>query len=178
MDAEAAVTHPDDTGARAGAPGDPTPPREALIGGIVGQLQGLSLVADQIGAAFASRQSLAKSDFRALTAIHRAERDGHPLTGGQLAHELHLTPAAVSYLVDRLAESGHVWRDPDPHDRRRVRLRIGEKGLEVATAFFGPLRHIHEDALAGYSTDDLALCVRFLADVNASLTDFGRNLPE
>ena len=157
---------------------DATPDRDALVAGIVGQLQGLSLVSDQIGASFAAGQSLPRTDFRALTAIHRAEREGHPLTGRELADELSLSPAAVSYLVDRLAETGHVFREPDPSDRRRVRLRIGERGVSVAAAFFAPLRTLHDAALAGYSTDQLALCLRFLGDVNHSLSSFGETLED
>ncbi len=155
---------------------DARPDRDALVAGIVGQLQGLSLVSDQIGASFAAGQELPRTDFRALTAIHRAERDGHPLTGRQLAEELSLSPAAVSYLVDRLAGTGHVYREPDPADRRRVRLRIGERGTSVAGAFFAPLRMLHDAALADYTADELALCLRFLGDVNRSLSSFGGTL--
>jgi DNA-binding MarR family transcriptional regulator len=153
------------------------PPREALIASIVGELQGLSLASDRIGAAFAARQDLHQTDFRALTAITRAEREGDPLTGRRLADELRLSQAAVSYLVDRLAASGHVWREPDPRDGRRTLLHIGGRGRQVAAAFFGPLSVTHEAALAPYSAAELELCLRFLADVNGALSSFGDELP-
>lgn len=149
--------------------------RAALIAAIVGELQGLSLSSDRIGAAFAARHDLHQTDFRALTAITRAERLGDPLTGRRLADALQLSQAAVSYLVDRLAASGHVWREPDPRDRRQTLLRIGARGREVAGSFFGPLAVTHEVALAPYSAADLELCLRFLADVNGALTAFGED---
>lgn len=164
MDPEAADTPPE------------PPARAALIARVVGQLQGLSLASDRIGAVFASRHDLHQTDFRALTAISRAEREGDPLTGRRLADELRLTPAAVSYLVDRLAEAGHVWREPDPRDRRRVLLHIGEEGMAVASAFFGPLSRTHDAALAQYSEEELELCLRFLTDVNGALDAFGDRL--
>jgi hypothetical protein len=41
--------------------------------------------------------------------------------------------------VDQLIESGHIWRDSHPGDRRKVILRIAEPGLDPARSFFTPL---------------------------------------
>lgn len=152
------------------------PARAQLIAALVAQVQVLALASDRIGTAFASQHDLHTTDFRALTAIHRAERAGQPLTARQLADQLQVSPAAVTYLVDRLTASGHVHRDADPTDRRRVLLRFGDHGREVAGAFFGPLGQAHAEAMASYSEDDLATCLRFLHDVNASLDHFHRGL--
>ena len=114
-------------------------PHDELVAALVSQVQVLALASDRIGALFAGQHHLHTTDFRALTAIYRAERVGRPLTARQLADQLQISPGAVTYLVDRLAASGHVFRDADPTDRRRVLLRIGEHGREVAFAFFGPL---------------------------------------
>ncbi|MFJ6677295.1 MarR family transcriptional regulator [Actinosynnema sp. NPDC091369] len=43
-----------------------------------------------------------------------------PLTAGELAKEIHLTPGAVTGVADRLERAGLVRREPDPGDRRRV----------------------------------------------------------
>ena len=153
----------------------PTPPDE-LVAALVSQVQVLALASDRIGALFAGQHHLHTTDFRALTAIYRAERVGRPLTARQLADQLQISPGAVTYLVDRLAASGHVFRDADPTDRRRVLLRIGEHGREVAFAFFGPLGQAHADAMANYSDADLQVCLRFLEDVNAGLREFDEGL--
>lgn len=43
-----------------------------------------------------------------------------------------------------MIESGHVRRDSDPADRRKVLLRFADHGRETAGAFFGPLAaHTH-----------------------------------
>ncbi|MDO5534630.1 MAG: MarR family winged helix-turn-helix transcriptional regulator [Propionibacteriaceae bacterium] len=152
--------------------------REHLISALVTQVQVLALASDRIGAAYASQHHLHTTDFRALAAIYRAERAGQPLTARQLADELRVSPGAVTYLVDRLTASGHVHRDPDPDDRRRVLLRFGEHGRQVAGAFFGPLGQAHAEAMASYSETDLATCLRFLSDVNASLAHFHHGLTE
>lgn len=61
---------------------------------------------------------LSAVDHRALSLIEREA----PLTAGQLAQLTGLTPGAVTGLVDRLERAGYVRREPDPTDRRRVRI--------------------------------------------------------
>ncbi|MFE2750728.1 MarR family winged helix-turn-helix transcriptional regulator [Actinosynnema sp. NPDC059335] len=43
-----------------------------------------------------------------------------PLSAGELAREINLTPGAVTGVADRLERAGLVRREPDPADRRRV----------------------------------------------------------
>ncbi|NUT51813.1 MAG: MarR family transcriptional regulator [Saccharothrix sp.] len=43
-----------------------------------------------------------------------------PLSAGELAKEINLTPGAVTGVADRLERAGLVRREPDPADRRRV----------------------------------------------------------
>ncbi|MFI9816653.1 MarR family transcriptional regulator [Saccharothrix variisporea] len=43
-----------------------------------------------------------------------------PMTAGDLAKRINLTPGAVTGVVDRLEDAGLARRDPDPQDRRRV----------------------------------------------------------
>ncbi|KOX20944.1 MarR family transcriptional regulator [Saccharothrix sp. NRRL B-16348] len=43
-----------------------------------------------------------------------------PLSAGELAKEINLTPGAITGVADRLERAGLVRREPDPGDRRRV----------------------------------------------------------
>lgn len=43
-----------------------------------------------------------------------------PMSAGELAREINLTPGAVTGVADRLERAGLVRREPDPDDRRRV----------------------------------------------------------
>ena len=43
-----------------------------------------------------------------------------PMSAGELAKEINLTPGAVTGVADRLERAGLVRREPDPADRRRV----------------------------------------------------------
>lgn len=150
--------------------------REALVRELIAQIQGISLSCEQIGHVYATQRRLHNTDFKALTAIHRAEREGTPLTARQLADTLSVSPGAVTYLVDRLAAEGHVYRDSDAKDRRRVLLRTADNGRETASQFFKPLAEAHQETMARYSEEELTVCLRFLSDVHASIDTFGVTL--
>jgi DNA-binding MarR family transcriptional regulator len=59
-----------------------------------------------------------------------ALRDG-PLSPGQLARRLRVTPAVITGLLDRMERHGYLRRETDPEDRRRLRLVLTESGREV-----------------------------------------------
>ena len=50
---------------------------------------------------------------------------------GQLARFLHVTPATVTRVVQRLEEDGFLRREADPRDSRRVRLYLLPKGARL-----------------------------------------------
>ncbi|QRO02743.1 MarR family transcriptional regulator [Archangium violaceum] len=51
---------------------------------------------------------------------------------GLLARRLLVTPAVITGLLDRLERQGYVRREPEPDDRRRLRMVLTEAGLEVS----------------------------------------------
>lgn len=56
------------------------------------------------------------------------------LTIGQLARRLGVAHNTVVSSVNRLSAKGYVRREPSPDDRRQVRVRLTESGLEVLRA--------------------------------------------
>lgn len=50
---------------------------------------------------------------------------------GQLARFLHVTPATVTRVVQRMESTGFLRREADPEDSRRVRLHLTPKGRKV-----------------------------------------------
>ncbi len=146
--------------------------RARLVTAIAEQVRLLAQASEHVGHAFATQQGLHPTDFRALSLIYSCERAGEPLTARALARAMDLSPGAVTYAVDRLAASGHVWRDRDAADGRRVVLRFAPHGRDVATAFFGPLGRAHGQALAAYDEAELGVALRVLTDVTEALGEF------
>ncbi|BBY59019.1 MarR family winged helix-turn-helix transcriptional regulator [Mycolicibacterium sarraceniae] len=150
--------------------------RTELVSAVVTDVQALSAESDQIGRAFAGIHQLSANDFRALAHVMVAENAGTPLTAGELRTRMGLSGAAITYLVERMIESGHLRRDSDPDDRRKVILRYADHGMDVARAFFTPLAtHTHR-ALADLPDDDLAAAHRVFTAVLAAMTAFSADL--
>src|SRR3954447_3798006 len=58
----------------------------------------------------------------------------HPdrrLRVNELAREVVLSPTAMSRFVDRVEAAGYVRREPDPADRRALRVAITDEGVAL-----------------------------------------------
>ena len=142
--------------------------RTALEALIAADVRALSAESDQIGRFFARLHDVAANDFRALLHIMVAETAGSPLTAGELRARMGMSGAAITYLVERMIDSGHIRRDADPADRRKVILRYSDHGMTVARAFFTPLATHTHDAMAALPDDDLVAAHRtFTALIDA-----------
>lgn len=134
--------------------------RESLETDISADVRAMAAVSEQIGQVFAAQHNLRANDFRALLHIMVADVEGAPLTAGDLARLLGMSSAAMTYLVERMITSGHIRREADPSDRRKVILRYDDHGMEVARGFFTPLGVRTRTALADLPDADLATAHR------------------
>ncbi|OBH18049.1 MarR family winged helix-turn-helix transcriptional regulator [Mycobacterium sp. E3247] len=146
--------------------------RDALESLISADLREISTESDQIGRQFATSHHLRANDFRALMYIMVAEMAGRPMTSGDLSHRMGLSGSAITYLVDRLIDSGHIRRDSHPDDRRKVILRHGESGLATARSFFGPLAAHTSVALEDLPDADLMAAHRVLGALICAMQRF------
>jgi DNA-binding MarR family transcriptional regulator len=115
-----------------------------------------------MGQAAADRIGINNTDLNCLNILSFS---GH-MTAGELARATGLTTASITGVIDRLEEAGFVRRERDPHDRRRVvvRLALDKAVREVASVFVPMLRDWREMA-ARYSDDELRLIVDFYGRV-------------
>jgi DNA-binding MarR family transcriptional regulator len=146
--------------------------RAELESAISADLRELMSESDQISRLFATTHDVRPTDFRALLHIMVAETAGQPMTSGDLSHRMGLSGAAITYLVDRLIESGHLRRDSHPADRRKVILRYSESGMDTARSYFTPLAAHVESAFEGLTDADLAAAHRVFAAFNTAMRRF------
>ncbi|MGA8545982.1 MAG: MarR family winged helix-turn-helix transcriptional regulator [Mycobacterium sp.] len=137
--------------------------RAALESQIAADLRILTAESEQIGRFFAAVHDVRPTDFRALLHVIVAESTGEPITSGELRRRMGLSGAAITYLVDRMMAAGHINRQSDPGDRRKVILRYSETGLDTARAFFAPLGMHARHAMADLPDADLAAGQRVFA---------------
>jgi DNA-binding MarR family transcriptional regulator len=61
-----------------------------------------------------------------------AAADGEGITPKQAGEYLELSTGAMTSLVDRLEQRGHIERRPNPHDRRSILIHLTPSGADVA----------------------------------------------
>jgi DNA-binding MarR family transcriptional regulator len=135
-------------------------------------LRALNADTNRLERLFATLHNVSNNDLDALRHIIVSETAGTPLSSGDLRERLGVSAAAVTYLVDRMIEAGHVRRDSDPTDRRRVILRYSEHGSQVAQAFFRPMRAHTQKAMADFSDEELETAHRVLAAMSSAMKSY------
>src|ERR1700761_6173107 len=118
-------------------------------------MRAVTAQSDRLGRYFARQNDVSGNDFHALLHVMVAETAGKPLTMAQLRQRMDVSPAAITYLVDRMIDAGHIRREADPGDRRKALLRYEEPGMELARSFFTPLGAKVRSAMADLSDSDL-----------------------
>src|SRR5580704_11079662 len=76
-----------------------------------------------------------------------------PCTQRALASALHVTPRAITALVDSLAETGFVTREPCPADRRAALVTFTELGRTTGQALADGHRELARHLFAGLSAE-------------------------
>ncbi|CAN5468332.1 MarR family transcriptional regulator [soil metagenome] len=122
----------------------------------------MQLHADSVG----HEVGLHRSDLMAMNLMSQASQSGHSMTPGEVAKKMGLSAAAVTALVDRLEDVGHLARHRDTDDRRRVRLGLTRQAQKTGRAMFQPVNDRLHTVLANYTDSELELVLRVLSDVS------------
>lgn len=130
---------------------------------LVHRLRALVVQLDLFGAKFAQAHDLHATDVRALISLLDAERADHDATPGWLGLQLGLESASVTALVDRMVNKRLVSRERDPRDRRRVLIEVTDGAKELGWTFFGPLITHADDAIDGFTQDQIQTIDLFLS---------------
>ena len=101
------------------------------------------------GTAFAAHD-LDGWEFDVLAALRRAGRP-YMLSPGALVTQTLVTSGTMTNRIDRLESRGLVTRQPDPNDRRGVRVRLTTRGKEVVDSALADLLDSEQDLLSALS---------------------------
>src|ERR1700761_1122098 len=139
-------------------------------------MRAVTAQSDRIGRHFARQHEVNGTDFHALLHIMVAETAGTPLTSAQLRQRMDVSSAAITYLVDRMIDAGHVRREPDPNDRRKTLLRYEKPGMALARSFFSPLGAEMHSAFTDLPDRDLAAAHRVFTAMITAMAAFESRL--
>ena len=145
--------------------------RDRLIEEILDRLLLMGSEADRLTGAAAVFNQLNRTDLRALQALRAGG-----MTAGRLARALGVTSGATTRVIDSLVASGHVAREADPTDRRRVLVRLTPAAEAQVDRTFDQLREDTRSMLRAYSDGELETIARFLEDVRSVVRDHARRL--
>ncbi|MDN3481762.1 MarR family transcriptional regulator [Arthrobacter sp. APC 3897] len=135
---------------------------------IINAIRGMSLDGQRVADIFAHRHGLNNTDMRALTLIMEAEIRDEALTAGRLSTKLGTSSGATTAVIDRLERIGHIRRNREHADRRKVTLHYEPLAMQLAGAYFGPLGVLTDEVMNGYTTEELATVHRFMEDMRAA----------
>ena len=87
-------------------------------------------------------------------------------SASELGRAMGITKQAAAKTIALLDERGYLTREPDPDDKRRVRLRVSERGLSMlrqGEAVFDELRRRREQEVGAEAVAQLEETLRQLA---------------
>jgi DNA-binding MarR family transcriptional regulator len=147
----------------------PTPPPRRASEPETAALRALQVAMDEAQLALGRRMRMNPSD---LAAMAHVAGSSVPLGPTDLAGRLGMSPGATTELVDRLERAGHVVRERDVVDRRRVRLTPSDSARTEVLRRLGDLLEAL-DGLAGDFTDEERAAVqRYLERATAAYREY------
>jgi DNA-binding HxlR family transcriptional regulator len=145
-------------GAFGEVPTGASPERQRLEGEFLLALRRAGSTMQLLGQVSAERIGINVTDLNCLNIVALTGS----LAAGELARQTGLTTASITGVLDRLEEGGFVRRERDPHDRRRVMVKLNfGPGLKEIGPVFGPVVKAWRTAAAEYSDDELRLLLGF-----------------
>lgn len=133
----------------------------------------LDVALSNLHVALARRLGVSQPELAAITHVGAAGDLGPT----ELARRLDLTTGAVTALVDRLAERGHLVREAYPGDRRRLQIHLTPHAVDEVMHHVMPLADDIR-ALAGTFTDEERRAIgRFLEGLTAIIERHAQDAP-
>ncbi|MFD5426953.1 MarR family winged helix-turn-helix transcriptional regulator [Streptomyces sp. NPDC127084] len=101
-----------------------------------------------------------------------------PVRQSELIKICELDPSTITKMLQRLEQSGHVRRAPDPADRRAVLVEATETSCALFAEVNRAWRELEEHTLAGLDPAERAELGRLLAKVEENLCSETAGCPE
>nr|WP_269440225.1 MarR family transcriptional regulator [Arthrobacter sp. zg-Y769] len=128
----------------------------------------MTLDGQRVADAFAHSNGLNTTDMRALVLIMEAEIRHEALTAGQLSARLGTSSGATTAVIDRLERIGHIHRNRNHSDRRKVTLHFEPLAMQLAGAYFGPLGALTDEVMSRYTETELRTILGFMQAIRGS----------
>jgi DNA-binding MarR family transcriptional regulator len=119
---------------------------------------------------FMQKHGVARGMFDVLAALRRA---GSPyrLPPSKLSKSLMLSGAGMTNRLDRLETLRLIVRQPEPNDRRSVRIQLTPKGLQLVEKLIPQLVEIEKQFVADFGDENVKKLTQLLIALNEKLAE-------
>jgi DNA-binding MarR family transcriptional regulator len=119
---------------------------------------------------FMLKHGVARGMFDVLAALRRT---GSPyrLPPSKLSKSLMLSGAGMTNRLDRLETLRLIVRQPEPNDRRSVRIQLTPKGLQLVEKLIPQLVEIEKQLVADYGDANVRKLTQLLVALNQKLVE-------
>lgn len=100
---------------------------------------------------------------------------GGPTTPTELAHRIEISTAAMTLVLNRLEDRGHVRRERHPSDGRKLVVTVSEDAADDAQRLVAPLIGEVEAVVSSMSDDGRAAVSKFLDEL---IRAYDRSTPD
>ena len=120
-----------------------------------------------------TRNSMAmgETDLLALRYLLEAETAGQEVRPKELAARLGMTSASMTALVDRMATSGYITRQPHPSDRRAIILRPTRGADEEVRHALGKMHGRMIEVAESLSDEEAKAVLHFLLHMRKAVDE-------
>jgi DNA-binding MarR family transcriptional regulator len=95
------------------------------------------------------------------------EQEGQ--THGELASQLHVQPATITKMLQRMEKAGFVERRPDATDQRISRVYLTDTGRAIQEAVKQVWATLEQETFAGFNLEERVLLRRFFVQIKENL---------
>ena len=103
------------------------------------------------------------------------EREG--LTHGELAERLHVQPATITKMIQRMEKAGFLERRSDPEDQRVSRVYLTDAGRNIQAEVRRVWSALEGETFDGFTLEERVLLRRFFLQVRDNLIRVAEGKP-
>jgi DNA-binding MarR family transcriptional regulator len=100
------------------------------------------------------------------------QQDGR--TQSDLAAKLHLQPATVTKMLQRMEAAGFIKRQADPQDQRVMRVYLTPLGQQVKEQVRQREQQVAREVVEGFTCEEQALLAQFFSRMRDNLSQINR----
>ncbi len=132
------------------------------VGRLMNAMGRLRSVERSLAQASKDYMKLGETDMRALQYVISRSNQGDHVSPSAIASHLEITTASTTKLLDRLEQSGHIRRNPNPNDRRALIITVSEKTRAAAMNSVGRYQAARMAPALALSDSEREVVIAFL----------------